>query len=212
MLVPVVDEHMAEQLLAVQDLVLSEVNIKSLELVRDNSVFTRRIKPDFKALGARLGKQMKAVAQALAAFDQVQIAQLEKEGAVDLQLPDGPVRIARQDVTISTDEMPGWIVANEGALAVALDMTIGEDLLAEGLAREFINRVQRLRKEQELDVTDRIAVHIEQQVGITDSLIQFKDYICSELLADVLQVDANLSKPSELQINDARVRVVVQKV
>ena len=212
MLVPVVDEHMAEQLTAIQDLVLGEVNIKSLELVRDNSVFTRRLKPDFKALGARLGKRMKAVAQVLTAFDQAQIAQLEKEGAIELQLPDGPVRIARMDVTISTDEMPGWIVANEGSLAVALDMTIGEDLLAEGLAREFINRVQRLRKEQELDVTDRIAVHVEQQVGITDSLIRFKDYICSELLADTLEVQPNISKPSELQINEARVRVLVQKV
>ena len=211
MLVPVVDDAMAERLSLVRDLVLSEVNIKELEMVRDDTVFTKRIKPDFKALGQRMGKRMKAVAQAIAAFDQEAIARLEREGETTLDLPDGPVTIGRDDVDISTDDMPGYLVASEGALTVALDMTLDEALLAEGLAREFVNRIQRIRKDLDLEVTDRITVDVSGPDETTGALVRFANYICSEILADDLRVVDELATSMDLLINEAPVRVFVHK-
>jgi isoleucyl-tRNA synthetase len=211
MLVPVVDDAMAERLSLVRDLVLSEVNIKELEMVRDDTVFTKRIKPDFKALGQRMGKRMKAVAQAIAAFDQEAIARLEREDETTLDLPDGPVTIGRDDVDISTDDMPGYLVASEGALTVALDMTLDEALLAEGLAREFVNRIQRIRKDLDLEVTDRITVDVSGPDETTGALVRFANYICSEILADDLRVVDELATSMDLLINEAPVRVFVHK-
>jgi isoleucyl-tRNA synthetase len=211
MLVPVVDDAMADRLERVRELVLSEVNIKELEMVRDDTVFTKRVKPDFKALGQRMGKRMKAVAQAIAAFDQAAIARLEREGETTLELPDGPVTIGRDDVEISTDDMPGYLVASEGALTVALDMTLDEALLAEGLAREFVNRIQRIRKDLDLEVTDRIKVDISGPDETTGALVRFANYICSEILADDLRVVDELATSMDLLINEAPVRVFVHK-
>ncbi len=211
MLVPVVDDAMAERLERIRDLVLSEVNIKELEMVRDDTVFTKRIKPDFKALGQRMGKRMKAVAQAIGSFDQAAIARLEREGETTLELPDGPVTIGRDDVEISTDDMPGYLVASEGALTVALDMTLDEALLAEGLAREFVNRIQRIRKDLDLEVTDRIKVDISGPDETTGALVRFANYICSEILADDLRVVDELATSMDLLINEAPVRVFVHK-
>ncbi len=211
MLVPVVDDAMAERLERIRDLVLSEVNIKELEMVRDDTVFTKRIKPDFKALGQRMGKRMKAVAQAIGSFDQAAIARLEREGEATLELPDGAVTIRREDVEISTDDMPGYLVASEGALTVALDMTLDEALLAEGLAREFVNRIQRIRKDLDLEVTDRIKVDISGPDETTGALVRFANYICSEILADDLRVVDELATSMDLLINEAPVRVFVHK-
>jgi isoleucyl-tRNA synthetase len=211
MLVPVVDDAMAERLERIRDLVLSEVNIKELEMVRDDTVFTKRIKPDFKALGQRMGKRMKAVAQAIGSFDQAAIARLERDGEATLELPDGAVTIRREDVEISTDDMPGYLVASEGALTVALDMTLDEALLAEGLAREFVNRIQRIRKDLDLEVTDRIKVDISGPDETTGALVRFANYICSEILADDLRVVDELATSMDLLINEAPVRVFVHK-
>lgn len=211
MLVPVVDDAMAKRLEAVRELVLSEVNVKDLEMVRDDSVFTKRIKPDFKALGRKLGKQMKAASAAIQAFDQEQIAALEREGHVTLQLPDGNVRIALEEVDITTDDMPGYLVANEGPLTVALDMEMTDALQAEGFAREFVNRIQRIRKDMNLELTDRIHVDVEKGADGTQALVQFENYICSEILADVFQMRETLADPMELIINEVPVRVLVTK-
>ncbi len=211
MLVPVVDDAMADRLERVRELVLSEVNIKELEMVRDDTVFTKRIKPDFKALGQRMGKRMKAVAQAIGSFDQAAIARLERDGEATLELPDGAVTIRREDVEISTDDMPGYLVASEGALTVALDMTLDEALLAEGLAREFVNRIQRIRKDLDLEVTDRIKVDISGPDETTGALVRFANYICSEILADDLRVVDELATSMDLLINEAPVRVFVHK-
>ncbi len=211
MLVPVVDDAMAERLERIRDLVLSEVNIKELEMVRDDTVFTKRVKPDFKALGQRMGKRMKAVAQAIGSFDQAAIARLERDGEATLELPDGAVTIRREDVEISTDDMPGYLVASEGALTVALDMTLDEALLAEGLAREFVNRIQRIRKDLDLEVTDRIKVDISGPDETTGALVRFANYICSEILADDLRVVDELATSMDLLINEAPVRVFVHK-
>jgi len=215
-LVPVLDDTMQEQLEAVRDLVLSEVNVKEMTFVRDNQegTFTKKIKPDFKALGPRMGKRMKTVALAVNALTQEDIRRLERFGTLALMLEDGPVTLERSDVDISTEDMPGWQVASEGGLTVALDITLTDALRAEGDAREFVNRMQRLRKDMNLDVTDRIRVQLERSGDISDSIMQHSGYICSEILAEEISlVDAVENHSVQLlTISDIPVRVFVLKL
>ncbi len=215
-LVPVLDDGMQKQFEAVSDLVLSEVNVKEMTFVRDSEegAFTKRIKPDFKALGPRMGKRMKAVAQAVATMTQEDIRQLENAGQLELMLEDGPATLEKNDVEITTEDMPGWQVASEGGLTVALDITLSDQLRAEGDAREFINRMQRLRKDMNLEVTDRIRVQLERSGDISDSIMQYKDYICSEILAEEISlVDAvENHQVNLLTISDIPVRVFVLKL
>ncbi len=215
-LVPVLDDTMQEQLEAVRDLVLSEVNVKEMTFVRDNQegTFTKKIKPDFKALGPRMGKRMKTVALAVNALTQEDIRRLERFGTLALMLEDGPATLERSDVDISTEDMPGWQVASEGGLTVALDITLTDALRAEGDAREFVNRMQRLRKDMNLDVTDRIRVQLERSGDISDSIMQHSGYICSEILAEEISlVDAVENHSVQLlTISDIPVRVFVLKL
>ena len=215
-LVPVLDDTMQKQLEAVSDLVLSEVNVKEMTFVRDSEdgTFTKRIKPDFKALGPRIGKRMKAVAQAVTNLTQQDIRTLERTGTLNLSLQDGDATLLLDDVEISTEDMPGWQVASQGKLTVALDITITDSLQAEGDAREFINRMQRLRKDMNLDVTDRIRVQLERSGDISNSIMLYKDYICSEILAEEISlVDAvENNNVNLLTISDIPVRVIVLKL
>ncbi|MBI1192635.1 MAG: isoleucine--tRNA ligase [Bacteroidetes bacterium] len=215
-LVPVLDDTMQEQLEAVRDLVLSEVNVKEMTFVRDNEegAFTKKIKPDFKALGPRMGKRMKTVALAVNAMNQEDIRQLERTGSLALMLEDGPATLERSDVDISTEDMPGWQVASEGGLTVALDITLSDALRTEGDAREFVNRMQRLRKDMNLDVTDRIRVQLERSGDISDSIMQHSDYICSEILAEEISLTDAVENHSAqlLTISDIPVRVFVLKL
>ena len=215
-LVPVLDDTMQKQLEAVSDLVLSEVNVKEMTFVRDSEdgTFTKRIKPDFKALGPRMGKRMKAVAQAVTNLTQQDIRTLERTGTLNLSLQDGDATLLLDDVEISTEDMPGWQVASQGKLTVALDITITDSLQAEGDAREFINRMQRLRKDMNLDVTDRIRVQLERSGDISNSIMLYKDYICSEILAEEISlVDAvENNNVNLLTISDIPVRVIVLKL
>ncbi len=215
-LVPVLDDAMQQQLEDIRELVLSEVNVKEMTFVREDEqgAFTRRIKPDFKALGPRMGKQMKVVADAIKTMNQTAIRELERKGTYTLALPDGAVEIERGDVEILTEDMPGWQVASQGSLTVALDITLSDALREEGMAREFVNRMQRLRKDMDLEVTDRIRVQLERNGDISDSIMQYSDYICSEILAeDMALVDAVDDPRSELlTICDIPVRVFVLKL
>ncbi len=215
-LVPVLDDTMQNQLTAIRDLVLSEVNVKEMTFVRDteSGAFTRRIKPDFKALGPRIGKRMKSLAQALNQITQEQIRQLDHSGKLELILEDGPAFIERDEVEIITEDMPGWMVASQNGVTVALDIAIDDQLRAEGDAREFINRIQRLRKDMNLEVTDRIRVHLERSGDISDSIMLYRDYICSEILADELSLVDKLENPlaTLLTICDIQVRVFVFKL
>ena len=162
-LVPVLDEKMQERLLAVKELVLSEVNVKELELLDPSqSRLTKKIKPDFKKLGARLGKLMKAVAAAVNAFDQQMIAELEEKGSLMLDVEDQQVELQREDVEITAENVPGLSVASEGRITVALDIELNDALIQEGIARELVSRIQTLRKENGFEVTDRIDLHIQR--------------------------------------------------
>ena len=154
---------------------------------------------------------MKAVSAALAQFTQDDIARLENEGEYNLSIDGEPVILQPSDVDISSEDIPGWTVANKGSLTVALDVTITPELEAEGNAREFVNRIQRIRKDQGFDLTDRIEVAVTAANGMKNSLAQFKDYICAEILADKLEILPDVPGGTEIDINDVSLKVIVSK-
>lgn len=211
-LIPVLNGSMKEQLHKIEDLVKAEVNVKEIEyLDPDNTFISKKIKPNFVALGKKLGPKMKAVSSALAAFTQQDIARLEKEGQYNLSIDDEPVILQIAEVDISSEDIPGWTVANKGMLTVALDITVTPELEAEGNAREFVNRVQKIRKESGFELTDRVEVTASATGGLKDSLAQFKDYICAEILADKLDFKPGLQDGTEIEINDVLLNVIVLK-
>ncbi len=186
MLVPVTDTTMRTRLEAIRDLVLSEVNVKVLVILdASESKLTKKIKPIFPKLGARMGKLMKSVAAAITAFDQAQIAELEAKGSMKLSVEGQEVEVLRDDVEITAENVPGLSVASDGALTVALDITLTEDLISEGIARELVSRIQTLRKETGLEITDRIALHIERNgdARFAQAVGAHAGYILSETLS-----------------------------
>jgi isoleucyl-tRNA synthetase len=216
-LIPVLNTSMKEQLQKVEDLVKAEVNIKEIEyLDADNTFIRKKIKPNFVALGKKLGPKMKAVSAALAAFTQEDIALLEKEGQYNLSVEGEPVILQITDADITSEDIPGWTVAGKGSLTVALDVTITPGLEAEGNAREFVNRIQKIRKDSGFELTDRINVKVSAKDGLKDSLAQYKDYICAEILADQLEFMPEIMAGSVpditgIEINDVSLNVIVSK-
>ena len=211
-LIPVLNTSMKEQLQKVEDLVKAEVNVKEIEyLSPDNTFISKKIKPNFVALGKKLGPKMKAVSAALTQFTQEDIALLEKEGQYNLSVDGEPVILQIAEVEISSEDIPGWTVANKGSLTVALDVTVTPELEAEGNAREFVNRVQKIRKDNGFDLTDRVEIKVLAPGGLKDSLAQFKTYICAEILADKLEFVPEIQDGIELDINDVLLNVIVSK-
>ena len=184
-LVPVMDAAFGARLEAVAELVQGEVNVKAVEpLAEDSDILTKRLKADFKKLGPRYGKRMKAVAAAIGQLDQDAIRELERQGKLGLELEDGPVELLLDDVEVQTEDIPGWLVAGEGGVTVALDIEITPELRSEGLARELVNRIQQQRKDAGLEVTDRIALTLEGPQELQDSVASNLDYIRAETLAE----------------------------
>ncbi len=180
---PVHDDNFRQQVERVKHLICSELNIKDVEfLAADNTLLVKSIKPNFKTLGPRYGKIMKAIAAAVTAFSQEQINALEADGRCNLTVEGQPVEILLSDVEIATQDIPGWVVANEGSLTVALDITLTQELIDEGIARELVNRIQNIRKEG-FDVTDRIEITL-QHGEWDDAVNRYRDYICSETLTE----------------------------
>ncbi|MET0394355.1 MAG: isoleucine--tRNA ligase [Chitinophagaceae bacterium] len=213
-LIPVLNPAMKEQLQKVEDLVKAEVNVKEIEYLNpDNTFIRKKIKPNFVALGKKLGPKMKAVSAALAAFDQPDIATMEKEGQYSLTIEGEPVILRIDEVEVSSEDIPGWTVANKGSLTVALDVTVTPVLEAEGNAREFVNRIQKIRKDSGFELTDRIAVQVTAANGMKASLTQFKDYICAEILADTLEILTELPDETavEIEVNDISLKAIVSK-
>jgi isoleucyl-tRNA synthetase len=184
-LVPVLDAAFGERLAAVADLVKGEVNVKAVEpLSEDSTILTKRLKADFKKLGPRYGKRMKLVAAAIGGLGQEDIRMLEREGRLNLTLDEGPVELLLDDVDVQTEDIPGWLVAGEGGVTVALDIEISPELREEGLARELVNRIQQHRKDSGLEVTDRIKLTLDGPQELQDSVASNLDYIRSETLAE----------------------------
>ncbi len=213
--IPVVDATAKEELLYVADLVKTEVNVKELQVVladESDIRLVKRVKPNFKTLGKRYGKQMKEIAAAIGALAQEQIAALERMGSLTLPLPSGDVLVELADVEIATEDMPGWLVANEGALTVALDIEVSDELRQEGLARELVNRIQNLRKANGYEITDKITVQVEHCSEMDDAVANFGDYIAAQVLATSLTLADHLDHPTELDFEEFVVKIDLQKV
>jgi isoleucyl-tRNA synthetase len=188
-MVPILNEHNREQLQAVENLILSEVNVKEIEYLTETAgIIVKKIKPNFKALGPRFGKLMKPIAAAIAAFSPEQISLMEEEEVVKLTIEGEEVEITLQDVELTTEDIPGWLIASNGNLTVALDIYITDDLKKEGLARELVNRIQNLRKDNNFEVTDKIRVQIEKIEYLETAIVNNLSYICAEILAESLDL------------------------
>ncbi|MEM6722506.1 MAG: DUF5915 domain-containing protein, partial [Bacteroidota bacterium] len=202
-MLPVLNKNFMKQVDAVKDLVLSEVNIKNIEYITDtDGVVKKSIKPNFKTLGRRMGKQMKAAAAVINQLGQEDISQIEKTGVYQLDLEGETHELSLEDFVITYQDIPGWSVANDGPLTVALDITLTEELEAEGTARELVNRIQNLRKEKEFNVTDRIVLKVEKNDAIAQAISQFETYICEEVLATSLDVVDSLPEGQEFELTE----------
>jgi isoleucyl-tRNA synthetase len=221
-IIPVLDNKVKEQLEKVKDLILNEVNVKEAEFISDTTgLITKKIKPNFKTLGKIYGKQMKEIAAAFGTLDQaviseIQAAELSGTGYV-LNLPSGDVTLNKGDYEISSEDMPGWLVATEGTMTIALDVTITEALRQEGVARELINRIQNLRKSSGFDVTDKISIVIYADGAdaeeIAASLANFSEYVAAQTLALSVET-ASLSEAGEapeVEWNETTIRIKVTK-
>lgn len=210
-MVPVLDAHMKVQLEKIEDLIKSEVNVKEIEYLEPtNSIISKKAKANFKTLGARMGKSMKAVGAAINAFTPTDIAKIEVDGKYGLNIEGQSVEVYLEDVLIAAEDIPGWSVASKGALTVALDIQISEELEQEGIARELVNRIQNIRKDSKFDLTDRILVTIVDNPSVTHAINAFKSYICSEILADSLGVVEVVEDGTEIDINGSKLNISVQ--
>jgi isoleucyl-tRNA synthetase len=214
-MVPVLNPHFREQFEAVKDIILTEVNVKEVEFLTDTEgIIKKKIKPNFKTLGPKYGKLMKQISGAIVQFNQHKIAELENAGKIEIEAGGEKIIISKDDVEIMTEDIPGWTVTSDGQLTIALDIDVTEDLKQEGIAREFINKIQNLRKESGFEVTDRIKLTIRKHDEITEAVLNFKDYICAQTLAVDLQLVEEITdeKAKEVEIDkDISVKIIVEK-
>ena len=212
-MIPVLDEAQKQDIEAVADLIMSEVNVKGINYVGgDAGILVKRIKPDFKKLGPKFGKNMKAAAQTLTSLEQSQIAQFEKDGKIALTLNGEEAVVELADVEVISEDIPGWLVANDGNITVALDITITDDLRKEGIARELVNRIQNVRKSKDFNITDRIVVKITPDEHVNDAVAQFKDYIAKQVLAVAIELaPVEGTDVIALDMDDYELKITVDK-
>ena len=214
-LIPVLDPAMARHIDAVRNLILNEVNVKELELIEQTTgIITKRIKPNFKTLGPKYGKYMKQIAALTAQFSQERIAEIESAPESVLEIDGQKIVVTPADFEITSEDMPGWLVASEGKLTVALDITLTDELRAEGVARELINRIQNIRKDSGFEVTDKIRVEIEQKELVADAVARYADYIGSQTLA--VEVKSSAEPQGEVvvatDIDEEPLRIAVTRI
>ncbi len=214
-MVPILDQAFESRLRAVEELILSEVNVKELEYLNDTEgKLVKKIKPNFKTLGPKYGKYMKTIATIVSKFDQDTIAQIEANGGTKIKIDNEALKLELSDFEVSNEDIPGWTVTSDGPITVALDINLSEDLKNEGLAREMVNRIQNLRKDQGFDVTDRIKVTIQEHPELLVALNSNLNYICAEILADKLEFreKAEIHGGVELDIDaNLNIEVLVEK-
>jgi isoleucyl-tRNA synthetase len=213
-MIPVLDQHFREVIAAVEDLILSEVNVKKLEYITDESgILVKKIKPNFKSLGPKYGKLMKQIAGTVNQFNQDDIRKFETEKQFVINIAEEEIVLSLDDVEISTDDIPGWSVATQDYLTVALDLSLTPELKAEGMARELVNRIQNLRKDIGLEVTDRIKLRIEKNKLTDEAFHNFTDYICSETLA-VIEFVEKIDETGKVEVElleDIIARLYIEK-
>jgi isoleucyl-tRNA synthetase len=210
MLIPILNDDFEKQVDGVKDLILAEVNVKEIEYVSGaGNIIQKKVKPDFKALGKKLGKNMKAVADVLASLSQEEIQQMEKSGVFETSVSGEIINLTREELEIVPVDIPGWLVATDAGLTVALDIQLSPELLAEGLARELVNRIQNIRKSSDFNVTDKISIQLEALEMVKHAIAQFATYICSETLAEKLDLVAKGDGGEILELPEGEIWVKV---
>ena len=210
-MVPVLSEREKENIDAVKDLIMNEVNVKGINFVDSAGILVKKIKPDFKKLGPKCGKSMKMVAAQLQELSQEEISNFEKSGVYTLNIDGNDIMIEKGDVEILSEDIPGWLVANNGSITIALDVTITPELQKEGIAREFVNRIQNIRKSSGFEITDKICVKIENSENVKGAIESFGDYVASQVLANSIELVEKVANPIELDFDDFKVNIEVTK-
>ena len=211
-MIPIDSKQQKEEILAVANLIKHEVNVKEIELLEDASdILVKQIKPNFKALGPRFGKDMKLIANTIIGFTAEDIKKIEQSGQIEVEINGKSITLGLEDVEITSQDIEGWLVANEGALTVALDVTISEDLRKEGIARELVNRIQNLRKDSGFEVTDRINVMLQKDEKIVDAVQTNMLYIKAETLTEELEIIDQVNNGIEVVFDDVNTRLFIQK-
>lgn len=212
-MIPLMSEGMKEQIEAVKNIILSEINVKEIEYITDTTgVLIKKIKPNFKTLGPKYGKYMKQISAAFAEMNQSDIFQFEKNGEFQLTIGEENIMLGLEDADIMSEDIPGWLVANEGKVTVALDINITQSLKEEGIAREFINRIQNLRKESDFDVTDKIILYIGKHPETDLAVENFSPYIASQVLAERIELTDHLENGKEVEIDEIKTSIKIEKL
>ncbi|QLE01359.1 isoleucine--tRNA ligase [Galbibacter sp. BG1] len=211
-MIPVLDEAQRDEIMAVEELIKSEVNVKEIELIDDASgLLVKQIKPNFKVLGPRFGKDMKLIVSEINKFDQPEIQKIEKEGEIVIEINGKSITLGIDEVEISSQDIEGWLVASSGAITVALDVTINDDLRNEGVARELVNRIQNLRKDSGFEVTDKIDVKLQKDGFVEKAVQNNMDYIKAETLTAELNFEDHLNNGTEIAFDEVNTRLIIQK-
>ncbi|SCY03647.1 Isoleucyl-tRNA synthetase [Flavobacterium anhuiense] len=211
-MIPVLDDNQRAEIEAISDLVKAEVNVKEIELLDDASgILVKQIKPNFKALGPRFGKDMGLISKKIQGFSAEQINQLDKQGTLDIVIAGNSVTLSLEDVEITSQDIEGWLVANSNGITVALDITLTEELKNEGIARELVNRIQNIRKDSGFEVTDKIKVQIKRDGILENAVSKNEDYIKSETLTDELVFADTLENGTEIEFDDIRTIILISK-
>jgi len=211
-MIPVLDENQRAEILAISELVKAEVNVKEITLLDDDSgILVKQIKPNFKALGPRFGKDMGLISKEIQSFSADQINQLDKQGALDIVIAGNNVTLSLEDVEITSQDIEGWLVANSNGITVALDITISDELKNEGISRELVNRIQNIRKDSGFEVTDKIKVQIKRSGLLEDAILKNEDYIKSETLTDDLAFVDALESGIEIEFDDIKTMILISK-
>ncbi len=211
-MIPVLDANQKAEIEAVAELIMAEVNVKEIELMDDASgVLVKQIKPNFKALGPRFGKDMGLISKEIQNLSQEQIAQLDKTGELNVEVSGKSITLTSEDVEISSQDIPGWLVANAGGITVALDITLTDELTKEGIARELVNRIQNIRKDSGFEVTDRIKVFIKDNKILQDAVMANESYIKSETLTDELIFKEEIAEGTEIEFDDIKTLLLISK-
>lgn len=211
LMIPVVNDTDQTNIEAVKDLILSEVNVKNIEFVDTaNAMLVKRVKPDFKKLGPKYGKFMKQLSARINAMEQDEINKLDKEGSISFNIDGQDFTVESSDVEILSDDIPGWLVGNEGRVTIALDITITDELRKEGIAREMVNRIQNIRKSKDFEITDRINIKISSNKLFDDAITEFNQYISGQVLADSISIEQS-SFEDEVDIDEEKVTLSITK-
>ena len=211
-MIPVLDAKQKGEIEAVSELIKAEVNVKEIELMDDASdVLVKQIKPNFKVLGPRFGKDMGLVSKEIQNFSQEQINEIEKSGSLDVVISGKSITLTNEDVEISSQDIEGWLVANSNGITVALDITITDELRNEGIARELVNRIQNIRKDSGFEVTDRIKVYLKDNEVLEQAVKNNESYIKSETLTDELIFNEEIENGTEIEFDEIKTLVLISK-